>query len=170
MTKKVGNYKNTAFALTIALISIVIIMSILTSSQLQLNSKINADTIINQIPNQSSLPTSLTNINQTNGLNETNFQINSSNPNLTTNPIALKSSTNKQPPINPLYFSLADNIYEGQITGPDATLISNAGGSDSVNSSNNFSSRHILTADILFSSLTRRNSFFPFQITQIRVN
>ncbi len=148
MTKKARNYKNTSLALTIALISLVIIASILTSSQLQSNSKINADTIINQISKQSSLPTNLSNINQTNGQNETSFQVNSSNPDLTTNPISSKSSTIKQPPLTPLYFSLADNMYEDQITGPDTTPISNSGEFDSVNSSNNFSSESSTSTSI----------------------
>ncbi len=131
-----------SLALTIALISLVIITSILTSGQLQSNSKIKAAIVINQIPEQSALLTSISDLNQINGLNETNFQVNYSYPDLTANPVALKSSTNKQPPINPLYFSLADNACQDQdqVTEPGAAPISVAGGLDLVNYSNNFSS------------------------------
>ena len=61
----------------------------LTSGFSQSNLRLNTETIINQIPKQSSLPASVTGINETNSLNKTNLINNSSSAPLNTNPISL---------------------------------------------------------------------------------
>ncbi len=126
-------------ALTIAILLLVTITFVETGYPSQSKIKIFTETTINQIAKQSPLPASVTDTNETNHLDMTYYSINNSTAALTQTSTPLKTDTNKQPFINPLYFSLADSTIQDQTTGLDATPLSTVEELDAVNSYNNFS-------------------------------
>ena len=121
MIRTASNNKNTSIALTITLISLVTITSILTSYFSQSNIRLNTETIINQVPKQSSPPVSVTGINETNSLNVTNSYYNYSSAPLNTDTNSLdtlNSTTYKQPDLSRFFLSLLNNPYAPLTTVP----------------------------------------------------
>lgn len=121
MIRTASNNKNTSIALTITLISLVTLTLILTSYFLQPNFRVNTETIINQVPKQSSPPVSVTGINETNSLNATNSYYNYSSAPLNTDTISLdtlNSTTYKQPDLSRFFFSFLNNPYAPLTTVP----------------------------------------------------
>ncbi len=102
MIKKGSNKRKILFILPIAFSLLVIIISILSNCELQSIFTINTDSSINQVTKQQEPTTKLTNINQTDKLNSTNFyNYNISSP-ITTTPISLETSNPpKNIPSNP---------------------------------------------------------------------
>jgi hypothetical protein len=80
---------------------------------------------INHVSKQSSLPITLTNINETNSLNETNSYFNFSSTRPITDPISTESvnfTAYEQPDLSQFFFSLPVNTNQGQMTGLDTNL------------------------------------------------
>ena len=143
MTKKANNKKKTALAWTITLISLVTIFSILTTLFLQPTCRINTQTTLNQSPKKSSIPTRLTDLNETtNRMEASNSYINYSLAPNNPTPISLddpKSSTNKQPDPNQLFYSFLHNINHDQTAASTATPLTSdthANETQSLNSNN----------------------------------
>jgi hypothetical protein len=114
MIRTASNRKNMFIALTITLISLVPITSLLPGYFAQSNIGLNTETIINQVPKQSSPPESLTCINETNSLNATNSCYNYSSAPLKTDPVSLdtlKPAGYKPPDPHLSFFSLPFNLY-----------------------------------------------------------
>jgi len=139
MTIKASKTGHTGIALTIAIILLATIAFVETGYPSQSKIKINTETTINQIAKQSPLPASVTDINETNRLDKTYYSINYSSAPLNQTSTPSKTDTNKQPFINPLFFSLADSTIQDQTPGLDAAPLSTAHGLDADNSYNNFS-------------------------------
>jgi hypothetical protein len=161
MTIKASNNKNTSIVLTITIILVVSII-VLTSGVLQPDFKKNTDTIVNQIPIQSSLPIFLTDINETDSLNlAIPYNNNSSTPPTTIPRFleTLKSASNKQPNPTRFFFSFPDNTNQDQITESDATSsisvteINETESLDADISNNNDTSAPIITAPTSLDSI-----------------
>ena len=139
MTIKASKTGHAGIALIIAIILLATIVFVETGYPSQSKIKIFAETTINQIAKQSPLPANVTDINETNRLDKTYYSINYSFAPLTQTSTPSKTDTNKQPFINPLFFSLADSTIQDQTAGLDAAPLSTADGLDADNSYNNFS-------------------------------
>ena len=122
--KKPSKSKNTFISLTIALILVLIITIVMTSSFSQLNFKINTDTSINTVSKQFSLPTNVSNINETDKMNVDN-SINNYSSTLPTNPVSLdtpKSTPYKQSEISQISFSYPDYTIQEQAAESDVSI------------------------------------------------
>ncbi len=110
MTSKSNNIKNASIALTIILISLVTTVPIVTNLVNQTTFRANtADTVIDQIPNQSPLPTSSIVINETKKQNADNFSGNHSPASTATIPISVetsKSISNIRPDLSRFFSTL----------------------------------------------------------------
>ncbi len=129
MTIKSSNTKNASIALTIILISLVTIVPIVTNlfNQTTFN-KNTTNTIIDQIPNQSPLPTSLTIINETKKQNADNFSGNLSSASPDTVPIyteTAKSTSNIQAELTRFFFTLSNSPITSITTVPLSLNASN---------------------------------------------
>jgi hypothetical protein len=121
MTRTAKISKNTSIALTIALISVVTMVFAFSSFFSNSNNGLNTETIINQVPKQSSPPTNVSGLNESNSLNETNSTYNYSSAPVNTDSISLdplNSIANEQtdPPL--LSDSLFNNPHVPFITVP----------------------------------------------------
>ena len=131
MTRKTSGYSKKTIMLKTAIISLVIVVSTLTSFS-ESNSRMNTDKVINQMPKQSSIPTSLVDLNQTNRVNVAYFELNFSISPSIAAPI-LEAVTNEQPDLTQdaydafaflapqIGFTFPDNRNQGQMAESDAT-------------------------------------------------
>ena len=111
MIRKAINNRNIRVVLTIALILSVITVSILTNYLSQSNFMVNTDTIINQIPKQSSAETNLPDKNESDRLDATIFYKNNSSAPIATKCISLETlnPTKNNQPNPPQIFSASLN-------------------------------------------------------------
>ncbi len=125
MSRTVSDNKNTSLASTITLITLVTIAVLLTGCLSQSSLRVNNETIVNQVPNQLSLPVRVTDINETDSLNVTNSYSNYSSAPIKTDPISLGTSNStrfKQADLEGFFFSLRHNTDQDQIAGSDVTV------------------------------------------------
>jgi hypothetical protein len=124
MIIKAFKNENTEIALAIVLISLVTITLISTSCFPQSNIRIKTETLITQVPKQSSLLISLTSINETNSLNVTKSSDNYSSALLKTDPVssdALNSTNYAQTDLLQFFFSFRDSTNQEQTVGSDVS-------------------------------------------------
>jgi hypothetical protein len=120
MTTKESKKKIISITLTILLILLVTTAIILTSGFTQSNIRINSETIINQGLQQSVLPVSIKDINETNNLNATSSYYNNTLETLNTDPVpldTLNSTIYNYPDMSGFFFSPSYNVGQDQITG-----------------------------------------------------
>lgn len=129
MTGKSNNIKKASIALTIILISLVTIVPIVTNLFNQTTFRTNTtNTIIDQIPSQSPLPTSLTVINETKKQNADNFSGNLSSSSTDTVPTyteTSKSTSNIQAELTRCFFTLSNSPITSITTVPISLNASN---------------------------------------------
>ena len=160
MTIKASKKKNTKIALTISLISLLTMTLISVNCFLQLNIRIDSETLIDHVPKQTFLPTNVTSINETKILNVLNSSYyNYSSTSLNTNATSLDTlnSTNySQTDLLQFFFSFRDSTNQEQTLASDGVVpitANNVNETDTQNEENLCNNNSVATLDTVPISL-----------------